>query len=212
MLAAFYKSKLFLVFETLVLIILPLTLLDLFPGWMVYRYWIMLGGLFYVLLFVRSQRLGWKELGFQAANFNQSATTLIRPTLLAMLFIVVLYKRLPINVVYPLEVLGPPTYPILFSVFRYSFISVTLQEIIFRSYLINRARLVINNQWLIRVYATVIFMLIHIPYKTPVVTLGSLALGWIWVGNFLKFKNIYSIILSHILVGLTYVLLMFLTQ
>ena len=113
---------------------------------------------------------------------------------------------------YPLGVAGVGIYPVGISVLRYSFISVPLQEIIFRSYLINRASIVSKNQLLIRVYAATIFMLIHVSFKTTPLILGSLILGWIWAGNFLKFRNIYSIMLSHILIGLTYVLLMFLLR
>ncbi|MCG2691646.1 CPBP family glutamic-type intramembrane protease [Microgenomates group bacterium] len=208
----FYKSKLVLAAETLLLSAFLLFSANIFPHWLVYRYWVMLGGLIYVWLFVWSQHFGWKQLGFQLINFNRSLAVLIRPTLLTVLSVVALYVFLPLNYVYPLGVAGVGIYPVGISVLRYSFISVPLQEIIFRSYLINRASLVSKNQLLIRVYATTIFMLIHVPFKTTPIILGSLILGWIWTGNFLKFRNIYSVMLSHTVVGLTYVLLMFLLR
>jgi len=169
----------------------------------------MLGGLVYVTLFAWSQQLSWKQLGFQLTNFKRAMMVLIRPTLITMFFIALLYLFFPVDFVFPLGVAGVGISPVSVSVFRYSLVSVPFQEILFRSYLINRAGLVISNQLFIRIYATIIFMLIHIPFKTLPLTLGSLFLGWIWVGNFLKFRNIYSVMLSHALVGLTYVLLMF---
>ena len=208
MLTKFYRSKLVLVIEVLALTIFPLILLKNFPEWLIYRHWVMLGGLVYVFLFVWSQRPGWKNLGFQSANFIQAVAVLIRPTLLAILCLIILYKLLPTSYVLPLGIAGVKISPIIISVFRYIFISAPLQEILYRSYLINRAGLVIKNQLFIRAYATMIFILIHTPFKTPVLTLGSLILGWIWTGHFLKFRNIYSLIFSHILIGATYIILM----
>lgn len=212
MLTKFYQSKLVLVAETFCLTIFPLILLKFFPGWIVYRYGVMLGGLSYVLLFVWSQKISLKKLGLQLVNFIRAVKPLIVPTLLTIFFTIGLYLSLPLKAVYPLGIPGIGTYSIFLSIFRYSLISVPLQEILFRAFLINRVGLVTNNQLFIRAYATVIFMLIHIPFKTPILTLGSFILGWLWVGNFLKFRNIYSVMLSHAIIGLIYVLLMFLMR
>ncbi len=209
MLTALYKSKLGLALETFALTIFPLTLLKFFPEWIHSRTWVMLSGLSYVLIFVWSQKIKPKNLGLQFSDFLSAAKALFRPTLLAItLTFIIFYQWRPLVSV-PLligEINQLPSGLVL--ALRYMFISAPVQEMLYRSYLINRAELVSKNKWFIQGYSALIFMLIHTAVNNAFLTLGSLVLGWIWAGHFLKYRNIFSVILSHGLIGLAYVFLM----
>lgn len=211
MFAKFYQSRLVFALETIGLILL-LLFLTTNPFLLAFRYWFLLGGAVYFSLFFHDSKCNWKTFGFQLVSLIPALKVLVQPTIITMLMIIVLFWLFPIEQIYPLKSPGVGLSPPYISILRYGFISVPLQEIIFRSFLITRAGLVITNRFWLKIYAVAIFTLIHIPFKTTVLTLGSLILGWIWVGNFIKYKNIYSVAFSHIAVGLTYLICMYLVK
>ncbi len=210
MLADYFKNKAVFLAEALLLILFLVFINRIIPAWYSYRYWLMFTGLAYVGLFAMSRPQLAVALGLQQKNFRSAVKDLVRPTLLAAISIVGLSFLLPPNDVFPLIIPGVRLAPFWFSFIRYIVVSVPLQEVIFRSFLINRSALIIKNKLLLQTYAALIFMLMHASFKTPVLIVGTLVLGWIWSGNFIKYRNAYSVILSHIVVGLTYITFMYL--
>ena len=210
MLAGYFKNKTVFLIEALLLIFFLMLIDRIIPAWYSYRYWLMFASLAYIGLFVLSQPQIGLALGLQRKNFRSSAKALVWPTLWAIISIVFLSLLLPPNDVFPFIILGVRLAPFWLSFFRYIVVSVPLQEIIFRSFLINRSALVIKNKLLLQAYAALIFMLMHFSFKTPILIVGTLVLGWIWSGNFIKHRNVYSVALSHIAVGLTYIIFMYL--
>lgn len=209
MLTKFYKSKFALAAEAFSLTVLPLILLKFFPDLIHSRTRIFFTGLIYVALFVWSQKISRRNFGFQFTNFFPAVKAIFKPTLLAIGVTYILFYFWRPLVTIPLLIQEVKLLPSgLVLILRYLFISVPLQEMIYRSYLINRAGLVFPNKSFVRLYSAVIFMLIHTPIYNFFLTLGTLILGWLWAGNFLKFKNIFSVIISHTLIGLVYLFLM----
>lgn len=209
MLKRVFSSRIFLVMETFCLTILPPVLLKFFPDLIHSRTRIFFTGLIYVALFVWSQKISRRNLGFQFTNFFPAVKAIFKPTLLAIGVTYIFFYFWRPLVTIPLLIQEMKFLPSsLFLALKYFFISVPLQEIIFRAYLINRAGLVFPNKSFVRLYSTVIFMFIHTPINNFFLTLGTLILGWLWAGNFLKFKNIFSVIISHTLIGLVYLFLM----
>ncbi|OGD56373.1 hypothetical protein A3I57_00175 [Candidatus Beckwithbacteria bacterium RIFCSPLOWO2_02_FULL_47_23] len=210
MLTDYFKSKTVFLIEATLLIFFLLLIEKIIPAWHTYRYWLMFASLAYIGLFVLSRPQIGQSLGLQRKNFRPSVNDLVWPTLYAAVSIVALSLLFPANDVFPFIILGVRLAPFWFSVFRYIVVSVPLQEIIFRSFLINRSALVIKNKLLLQAYAALIFMLMHFSFKTSILIAGTLILGWIWSGNFIKYRNVYSVALSHIAVGLTYIIFMYL--
>lgn len=212
MLADYFKNKIVFLIEALLLIFFLGLINKIVSGWYGYRYWLMFASLSYVGLFVLLRPQIGPVLGFWRKNFHSSSKALFWPTFVVIVSIVVLSFLLPPNYVFPPIIFKIGLSPFWFNVIRYIIVSVPLQEVIFRSFLIARAELVIKNKLLLQVYSALIFILMHLPLKSPVLTLGSLILGWIWSGNFIKYRNIYSVTLSHIAVGLTYITFMYLAK
>lgn len=212
MLAAYFNNKIFFLIEAFLLIFFLAFIDKIVPGWYGYRYWLMFASLSYVGLFVFFRPRIGPVFGFWRKNFHSSSKALVWPTIAVMVAIVVLSFWLPSNYVFPPIILKIGLSSFWFSVIRYIVVSVPLQEVLFRSFLIARAELVIKNKLLLQVYAALIFILMHLMLKAPVLTWGSLILGWIWSGNFIKHRNIYSVILSHVVVGLTYTIFMYLAK
>ena len=209
MLTKFYQSKFALAAETCCLTIFPLILLKFFPDLIHSRTAVFYGGLTYVALFVWSQKISRRSFGFQFTNFFPAVKAIFKPTLLAIGVTYIFFYLWRPLVTIPLLIREVKLLPSgLILALSYFFISVPVQEILFRSYLINRAGLVFPNKSFVCLYSTLIFMFIHTPINNFFLTLGTLILGWLWAGNFLKFKNIFSIIISHTLVGLAYLFLM----
>lgn len=209
MLKRVFTSRIFLVIETFCLTVLPLLLLKFFPDLIHSRTRIFFAGLTYIALFVWSQKISRRNFGLQFKNFFPAVKAILKPTLLAIGVIYVLFYFWRPLVTIPLLIQEVKLLPSsLVLILKYLFISVPLQEILFRAYLINRVGLVFPNKSFVRLYSTVIFMFIHTPINNFFLTLGTLILGWLWAGNFLKFKNIFSVIISHTLIGLVYLFLM----
>ena len=94
------------------------------------------------------------------------------------------------------------------SVLTYIFVSAPLQEFVYRGYLVSRLEIVSRNTIFIKLYSAIIFMVIHTPFHNWFLPLGSLILGLFWTGNFLQYRNVYALMLSHTLIGATYIIFM----
>lgn len=81
-------------------------------------------------------------------------------------------------------------------------IHALVQEIIFRSYLLQKIRLVIPNEFLVAIFCGILFSFFHIVMIEPfVVMVLTFFAGTIWSYIFLKFPNIYLVTMSHFLVN-----------
>jgi hypothetical protein len=209
MLAGFYKSKLVLGLETIVFTIFPLILLKFYPDLLHLRTPVMAGGLIYVSLFIWSQKISLKQLGFQIANFIPATKPLIKPMLAAIFITLCLFYWWPslmrISILTEEISLLPSRWLMLFI---YPFISVPLQEFIYRAYLVNRVERVSRSRSFLLVYSAFLFTLIHTPFNNAFLALSSFVLGCLLADNFQKYRNLLSVIFGHALAGLAYVLSM----
>lgn len=204
---ALYQNKAFLIFETFLVIILPLMFLEFYPSFYQYRTFAMLFGLFYCLVVIKTQRIGKQKLGFSNDNFLSSLRQLLPLTLIFILAFGVL-RFLPwitdlVN--FKFVEGGQNALTAGRSVFAviviYSLISVPLQEFIFRGFYISRLELVSRNRIFLVLYSAFIFMMIHMPLKSILFDVGSFGLGIWWADSFLKFRNLFSLMVVHAIVG-----------
>lgn len=208
MLRALFKSRLFLIIETIYLLVLPLVLIKLFRQLIHLRIYVLLIGLIYVFVLSKSQSISFKQLGFRQKHFLSGIKAIIRPTITGMILCWLFYVFFNQWFVIPVlnkEVISPS---VLVSVLTYIFISAPLQEFVYRGFLISRLELVSKKQLFLKIYNSLFFMLIHTPFNNIFLTVGSFILGWFWATHFLKYRNIFSVMLSHILIGSVYIILM----
>lgn len=84
----------------------------------------------------------------------------------------------------------------------YGTISVPIQELVFRGYLVSRLEQIVANKWLIIAVSAVIFGLIHLPFGSLALTIGSVGFGVYLGANFKSYRNIFSLMVVHIIVGI----------
>lgn len=77
-----------------------------------------------------------------------------------------------------------------------------LQEMIFRTYLINRIKTLLHQPWLIALTIALIFSTFHfiLPDATIVVYLTFIA-GFVWSYLYLKYPNLLYVWISHFLIN-----------
>jgi membrane protease YdiL (CAAX protease family) len=191
----------FLVFETGYLIALPLLLLYFRPEWLRLRQVVMLGSLIYVYKVARLNMLTWANMGLgREKNFQGwKEMALLTGLVLLLSTGIEMFSpgRLTIAEVQKETVGWAPLWPLLF----YGLVSVPLQEFIFRGFYISRLELVSKNPWFLILWSGVVFGLIHLFFENKAVFWGSLILGLVWSGLFVRYRNLWLTIASHILIG-----------
>lgn len=202
-----YSSKIFLAFELCLLVVLPLTLIRLFPDLVHFRLVIIVAGLFYVYFVCRKLGIGLKELGITSQNFRAGFLALIPVSLLAIVSELVLFAYNPLIFATPYLQLELSSRPVYFHLITYLLVSSPAQEIVFRTYLIPRLEYVSKNHLFLIIFTALIFGTIHLPLNNPFLTGFSSVLGIFWAANFLKHRNLFALSLSHFLIGSVYIYL-----
>jgi len=197
-----------LIIETAYLFIFPLILLRFYPVLIHYRIYVLMSSLIYIFIVVYSQKITLKLLGFNSSTFILAVKALFIPTLFSMLLTYIFFQFAKKWLIIPLLVEEIRTPSIAVSALTYIFISAPLQEFVYRGYLVSRLEVVSHNEIFIKLYSAIIFMVIHTPFHNWFLPLGSLILGLLWTSNFLKYRNVYALMLSHTLIGATYIFLM----
>lgn len=192
----------YLLFETLFLILIPLYIIVKRPELLAYRNYIMFAALAYIYFFCHLHKLGLQNLGLGRKNFLISLKKLLLPTSLTLLAMWLVWSKFP-GLFYLEESARTITNNGITAVaLKAVFISVPLQEIIFRGFYLSRLQMVFKNQHQVSIYATLIFAIIHIPFASVPMVLFTFAVGLWWNLHFMKYRNVYSLMLSHATVNL----------
>lgn len=173
--------------------ILPVLLvyLQLVPfSW---RFYLLLLAAIAILIITKLYKFSPVELGFTTQNLKPSLNTIALPTLASGLLMVMYYT---IN--------GPrldnSAYPWAFYVF-FVIISSPIQEFLYRGFLFGiftRAKLA---TWLQILLSTLLYSYVHLIYRDIPTLVFTLVIGLYWGYHYAKYRNIYSVILSHSLLG-----------
>lgn len=178
------------------------------PAWLELRQLLMAIGLGYIGWFFFSQKISWHRLGLTRHQFVPAFKLIFWQIIAAAGIIILAYWVFPSCLSVPAILADITSRPAYQTALRYILISVPLQEIIFRAYLINRLKIIRLDKKQILFCSAFIFSLIHAPFNNLYLTLGSAVLGWWWAANYLKFNNLWAIMGSHGLIGLIYIVLM----
>ncbi len=85
----------------------------------------------------------------------------------------------------------------------YIFISVPLQEFIFRSLMIYEMKIFIHNKYAIVSISSIMFSLMYVMYHSWQVLVVTLITGIIWGVTYLKWPNFWGVAFSRAIVGTT---------
>jgi membrane protease YdiL (CAAX protease family) len=160
--------------------------------------------LFYLIFVIKLIGFSQKQLGLTKKDFLPSLKS-IAPII--VLFILILPI---IRLFYP-SLFGLSLHPdsiwlILLRGFYYSIISAPVQELIFRAYVVNRLEQFSLNRHFLIVVSSLIFALAHWPFGSFPMVISTFVLGILLSVNFLKYRNIFTPIIVHSLVGLALML------
>jgi len=72
------------------------------------------------------------------------------------------------------------------------------QEFILQSFIFLRLESVVGSRKAV-MFAVLLFAVAHVP--SPVLTAGSLVMGWVFCEAFLAYRNIYSLAIAHWMIG-----------
>ena len=196
-----YSNKLFLSIEIFILMVIPLSLIYLYPPIIHARLGVMSAGLFYVYLVAKLLHITPSSTGLTTVNFYPAIKSLCLPTSLFIATILLAYHFVPSTLITTAVQQEIAHQGIFFSLLGYLFISAPVQEIVMRTFLIPRLEHVSNNRYFLIIFTTLIFGTIHIPLNNYWLTISSYLLGILWAHNFINFRNFFALWLSHATIG-----------
>ncbi len=201
------KKTIALYLEIVLVLGLPLLLMGSNPLMLAARPILMALGGIYCVLVLRYYRATYKQVGLTLTRLSPALRDLALPSLITIFTIVFLLMAVSSDT--RLWLIG--TDPLILSsvvmrIIFYMFGSVPVQEVLFRSYFTYRLEQVFKNKiWIIGL-STLVFTLAHVPFKSPIMLLVALMLGYFYIINYLKYKNLLAIIISHSFVGVVLIL------
>ncbi len=198
-----YSSVKFLVFETLFLVIIPLVALQFYPHLYQFRIIAMFLGLLYLYLISRTISFSPQEIGITRLNLR-SAIINILPVSIGISVLILIAASVNPSV-FKIDEIAADSIRwnpwVLFI--SYPLVSVPLQELIFRGFYLRRLELITHNEKFLILFSATFFSLIHVPFSNKLLMVGTFIAGVWWAKHYLKYRNIFSLILSHAIIGST---------
>ena len=187
--------------ETIILVFLPLILFAYLPQLLSYRTWLMIAGFLYFFYFIIAEKIDHKTLGLTFKNLIPALRSVLLPTFFVL---AIMFMAIPIGwdskFFFIKEMVGEiKAKPVEFNYLYAIFISAPIQEILFRSFYISRLEAISKNKFFLIVWSAAVFALIHTPFENKLFAVFTFALGLIYADNFLKYRNLLAIVISHAL-------------
>jgi uncharacterized protein len=179
--------------------ILPVLLvcLDIVPfSW---RFYVLILAAIAILVIARLYRFSSVELGLTRQNLGNSLKAIALPTLAFALLMFLYYS-----------IQGPridnSSYGWTFYFF-FIFVSSPIQEFLYRGFLFSvfsKAKFAI---WLQIILSALLYSYLHLIYLDVPTILLTLTIGLLWGWHYAKYRNLYSVIISHSLLGVISILI-----
>jgi membrane protease YdiL (CAAX protease family) len=133
------------------------------------------------------------ELGFTNNNLKKSLQAIALPTLIftGLMFIYYLTHG---------SRLDNSAYQWLFYLFFVG-VSSPIQEFLYRGFLFAIFKRAKFTSWVQIILSTLLYSFVHLIYRDIPTLVFTLIIGMIWGWNYAKFGNLYSVIISHSLLG-----------
>jgi membrane protease YdiL (CAAX protease family) len=187
------------------MVFLPIVLFYTQPGFVKFRLVPLFLLSVYAWVFARTEHLTWRDFGVSKRNFSAAFTAILPWTMISMVFATGLLITFPS--IFDVQELGrefPLLTPVLLLL-SYVFISIPIQEFLFRGVYIPRLeKLPFGSQFAI-LWSSIVFGYSHTIFVNKWFALGAFVFGLPLAINFAKNRNIWALILSHALLGATFV-------
>jgi len=135
----------------------------------------------------------WNEVGFRRNNLIPAIKNIIPITAICTVLSILYYHFYGARI----DNSGIPVY---FYVF-YMLVSAPLQEFLYRSYIFYILSEVNLSRYFLMV-SPVLYALAHVIYNDIPTVILSLIIGIYWAYHYTRFKNLYSVAFSHIVLGI----------
>ncbi|GAB4027712.1 MAG: hypothetical protein Fur0011_6390 [Candidatus Microgenomates bacterium] len=195
------------VLEVLVLYFIPIFGMGYNPTLLSYRPCLFLLGGIYILWRGISRKVSLSDWGITTKGWHYGWTHLLSITLILPLFIFLILRISSpdlrvwligydmLNVSLPMRLI------------LYFFVSVPIQELIFRSYLTWRMdKLGVSTKLNITV-STLLFIAGHIPFRSPIMLGVVIVIGYVYSRLYVHHRNIFPVLISHAIVGTLLILI-----
>ncbi|QDL11268.1 CPBP family intramembrane metalloprotease [Brasilonema octagenarum UFV-E1] len=173
--------------------ILPIILIDLGLVPFRARFYVLILAAIAIFAIAQLYRFSALELGFTKRHLGSSLKAIALPTLASALLMFIYYIMQ-----------GPR---IDNSAYKWTFylffvgVSSPVQEFLYRGFLFgifSRAKLAI---WVQILLSTLLYSFVHLIYRDVPTLLSTFILGLFWGCHYAKYRNLYSIIVSHSVLG-----------
>lgn len=142
------------------------------------------------------------EIGLHKNGFREALVALVLPSILLILSTYLVFELLPtpwLNQIAgydSLAVIGLPS-----RLLAYALLSAPVQELVFRGYITWRIKQVYTSGKALEMFSVAIFTFAHLPFHSPLVLVVTFFMGIAYIRNWEKYHNLYSLIISHAIVG-----------
>ena len=151
-------------------------------------------------LIAKMYGVDWEELGLTSKNLIQALKDSWRWTTFWGV-VILTFATFRADVFSFPELQGDPYDSAGLRILLYVLISVPLQELIFRGFLIKRISLVSRNSMFVIIYTSIVFALAHLFFANYRLAIATFFVSLWWTSLFLKHRNMWPVIASHGLLG-----------
>ena len=157
-----------------------------------------------IILLMNYRQLGLSPitLSFKSINFNFLFYYCLVPSVLLSILIAIIYQKKPILLTATTKIIHFPKLSLYFPLFGYPLISVPLQEIVFRWFLLNLFLIISHEMFISIILSSLIFGLLHLSFSKLLV-ISTFIISFYWSFLYLSTNNLWYPIISHGIVGNT---------
>lgn len=203
----FTHRKRIVIVEFLALIALPLIIFQIFPQLLIMRTAIMGLGIIYIIILSRHYKFDRYSFGIKQLGRTKPLKELVPILIFASITLYFIAALKQSILLLPAIQNSSLKLSLIMSIILYSIISVPLQELIFRAFYISRLEIVTKKRWIIILTSSLIFALVHIPFKSWFLVLACFVLGIMLAYHYLKHRSLASMIIAHAWLGSMLVIL-----
>lgn len=188
--------------EAILLFALPVALLTYSSQFLAVRHIFMAVAGIYSAWRLFKYKATLSSLGIHRTNFVASLKDLVNPSLFMILVTFAIFIFTPAGLMQTL--IGYDSLPPINLVGRlimYITLSAPIQELIFRGYITWRIKEVYTKRSEIIMLSVAFFTFAHLPFHSILFIVLTGFMGYIFIKNYLKYQNLYTMMIAHALVG-----------
>jgi uncharacterized protein len=165
-----------------------------------YRFYVLELTTLVLLVYARFSKISFRQLGFRMDNIQVSILNLV-PVTLGLSTVMLL--------VYFFDKSKPTLYGTMLFYLFYVFISSPSQEFIYRGFLFELFSGIELGKAQKIIFSSILYSFVHIIYLDLATLVVTFMMGLIWGYSYNKSRNIFSVSLSHSIIGAISILLGF---